>query len=78
MSMDDDDDGQMIFGDLVSLKLPDICLRPGADHSSKSAFGKTCSNVVYFVDMTGAHHSSKMQKYFRARFGTCYEQNAFC
>ena len=23
---DDDDDGQMIFGDLVVLKLPDICL----------------------------------------------------
>ena len=23
---DDDDDGQMIFGDLGGLKLPDICL----------------------------------------------------
>ena len=58
-------------------------LRPGADQSSKAAFGKsafakTCSNVLYFViDMTGAHQSSKKQKYFRARFGKCSEQNAF-
>ena len=27
--------------------------------------------------MTGAHQSSKTQKYFRARFGTCNEENAF-
>ena len=59
-------------------------LRPGADQSSKTAFGKsafvkTCSNVLSFVkDMTGAHQSSKRQKYFRAHFGTCNEQNAFC
>ena len=26
MSDDDDNDGQMIFGDLGNLKLPDICL----------------------------------------------------
>ena len=26
MMSDDDNDGQMIFGDLVGLKLPDICL----------------------------------------------------
>ena len=26
MMMDDDNDGQMIFGDLVDLKLPDSCL----------------------------------------------------
>ena len=59
-------------------------VRPSADQSSKSAFGKsalakTFSNVLSFVvDMTGAHQSSKKQKYFRARFGTCNEQNAFC
>ena len=82
--IDDDNDGQMIVGDLGGLKLLHICLRPGADQSSKavfgkSAFAKTCSNVLSFVkDMTGAHQSSKKQKYFRARFGTCNEQNAFC
>ena len=27
--------------------------------------------------MTGAHQSSKKQKYFRACFGTCNEENAF-
>ena len=59
-------------------------LRPNADQSSKAAFGKssfakTSSNVLSFViDMTGAHQSSKKQKYFRARFGTSNEQNAFC
>ena len=58
-------------------------VRPGAHQSSKadfskSAFAKTCSNVLPFVkDMTGAHQSSKKQKYFRARFGMCNEQNAF-
>ena len=58
-------------------------IRPGAHHSSKAAFGKsafaeTCSDLLYFViDMTGAHQSSKKQKYFRARFGTCNEENAF-
>ena len=26
MMIDDDNDGQMIFGDLQGLKLPDICL----------------------------------------------------
>ena len=42
-------------------------LRPGADQSSKaafdkSAFAKTCSNVLYFVkDTTGTHQSSKKQ-----------------
>ena len=59
-------------------------VRPGADQSSKAAFdkstfAKTCLNVLSFVtDMTGAHQSSKKQKYFRARFGTCNEQNSFC
>ena len=61
-----------------------LLLRPGAHQSSKAAFGKsafakTCYNVLSFVkDTTGAHQSSKKQKYFRARFGTCNEQNAFC
>ena len=61
-----------------------LTIRPGADQSSKAAFGKsafakTCSNVLHFVkDMTGAHQSSKKQKYFRARFGTYNEQNSFC
>ena len=61
-----------------------LTLRPGADQFSKAAFGKstfakTCSNVLSFAkDMTGTHQSSKKQKYFRARFGTCNEQSAFC
>ena len=37
----DDYYGQMIFGDLVDLKLLGICLRPGADQSSKAAFCKS-------------------------------------
>ena len=47
-------------------------LRPGADQSSKAAFGKsafakTCSNVASSVkDRTGAHQSSKKQKYVLA------------
>ena len=59
-------------------------IRPGTDQSSKAAFGKsafakTFSNVLSFVkDKIGAHQSSKKQKYFRTRFGTCNEQNAIC
>ena len=61
----------------------ELAVRPGTDQSSKAAFGKsafakTCSNVLSSVkDMTGAHQSSKKQKYFRAHFGRCNEQNAF-
>ena len=67
----------------VTYIVDSISLRLGADQSSKYAFGKnafvkTCSNLLYIViDMTGAHQSSKKQKYFRARFGTCNEENAF-
>ena len=40
MSMDDSD-GQMIFGDLGGLKLPDICLT-GEEKSQKNLTQETC------------------------------------
>ena len=36
MMIDDDNDGQMIFGDLGDLKLPDICLT-GEENPQKTA-----------------------------------------
>ena len=41
--MMDDYDGQMIFGDLVGLKLPDICLR-GEEKPRKNLIQETCPN----------------------------------
>ena len=38
---DDDNDGQMIFGDLVGLKLPDICLT-GEEKPRKNLTQETC------------------------------------
>ena len=40
MSMDDND-GQMIYGDLVGLKLPDICLT-GEEKPRKNLTQETC------------------------------------
>ena len=39
--MSDDNDGQMIFGDLGGLKLPDICLT-GEEKSRKNLTQETC------------------------------------
>ena len=39
--MNDDNDGQMIFGDLVGLKLPDICLT-GEEKPRKNLTQETC------------------------------------
>ena len=39
--IDDDNDGQMIFGDLGGLKLPDICLT-GEEKPRKSLTQETC------------------------------------
>ena len=39
--MNDDDDGQMIFGDLGGLKLPEICLA-GEEKPRKILTQKTC------------------------------------
>ena len=39
--MMDDNDGQMIFGDLGGLKLPDICLT-GKEKSRKNLTQETC------------------------------------
>ena len=41
MMSDDDNDGQMIFGDLGGLKLPDICLT-GEEKPRKTLTQKTC------------------------------------
>ena len=41
MMMDDDNDGQMIFGDLGGLKLPDICLT-GEEKPRKNLTQETC------------------------------------
>ena len=48
-------------------------VRPGADQSSKAAFGKSAFAKTCFLLLKirhGAHQSSKKQKCFRARFGT--------
>ena len=37
----DDYAGKMMFREPMGLKFPDICLRPGADQSSKAAFCKS-------------------------------------
>ena len=39
--IDDDNDGQMIFGDLGGLKLPDICLT-GEEKPRKNLTQETC------------------------------------
>ena len=41
MMSHDDNDGQMIFGDLVDLKLPDICLI-GEEKPRKNLTQETC------------------------------------
>ena len=48
-------------------------IRPGADQSSKAAFGKSDFAKTCFLLLKirhGAHQSSKKQKCFPARFGT--------
>ena len=41
MMMDDDNDGQMMFGDFGGLKLPDICLT-GEEKPRKNLTQQTC------------------------------------
>ena len=43
MMNDDDNDSQMIFGDLGGLKLPDICLT-GEEKPRKNLTQETCPN----------------------------------
>ena len=58
MSMDDDD-GQMIFGDLGGLKLPDICLT-GEEKPRKNLTQDTCpdrgSNPGPLRDRRACYH----------------------
>ena len=46
MMSDDDNDGQMIFGDLGGLKLPDICLTGVAKPRRKNLTQETCPDRV--------------------------------
>ena len=54
--MSDDNDGQMTFGDLGGLKLPDICLT-GEEKPQKNLIQGTCpdwgSNPVYRLSHSG-------------------------
>ena len=43
MMSDDDNDGQMIFGDLVDVNLPDICLT-GEEKPRKTLTQETCTD----------------------------------
>ena len=43
MMIEDDDDGQMIFGDLVDIKLRDICLT-GEEKPRKNLTQETCAD----------------------------------
>ena len=52
MMRDDGNDGQMIFGDIGGLKLPDICLT-GEEKPRKNLTRETCRTRVRCV--TGAH-----------------------
>ena len=48
-------------------------VRPGADQSSKAAFGKSTFAKTWFLLLKirhSAHQSSKKQKCFQARFST--------
>ena len=59
---DDDNDGQMIFGDLVGLKLPDICLT-GEEKPRKNLTQETCpdrgSNPDLLRDRRACYRLSK-------------------
>ena len=56
MMIDDDNDGQMIFGDLGGLKLPDICLT-GEENPEKTSPRKlvTTDDRTQARCMTGGH-----------------------
>ena len=57
--MMDDNDGQMIFGDLGGLKLPDICLT-GEEKLQKNLTQETCpdrgSNLGQLRDKRACYH----------------------
>ena len=57
MMSDDDNDGQMIFGDLGGLKLPDICLTGEEKKPEKTSPRKSVltGDLTWARCMTGAH-----------------------
>ena len=67
MSMDDND-GQMVFGDLGSLKFPDICLA-GEENPEKNFTQETCpdrgSNPGPLRDRRACYHLAKLREFAR-------------
>ena len=61
MMIDDDNDGQIIFGDLMGLKLPDICLT-GEENPEQNLAQETCpdrgSNPGPLRDKRACHRLS--------------------
>ena len=61
MISDDDNDSQMIFGDLVGVKLPDICLK-AEEKPRKNLTQQTCpdrgSNPGLMRDKRACYHLS--------------------
>ena len=67
MMIDDDNDDQMIFGDLGGLKLPDICLT-GEEKPRKNLTQETCPDqglnpgplrdrcICYHLPHSGGHY----------------------
>ena len=64
----DDDDGQMIFGDLGGLKLPDICLT-GEEKPRKNLTQETCpdrgSNLGLLHDRHACYHLNHSGGFYR-------------
>ena len=64
MMSDDDNDGQMIFGNLGGLKLPDICLT-GEEKHRKNLTQETCpdrgSNPGPLRDRRACYHLTQVQ-----------------
>ena len=68
MMMMDDNDGQMIFGDIGGLKLPDICLT-GEEKPRKNLTQETCpdrgSNPGPLRDLWSIHHNVVILVFYR-------------
>ena len=69
--MVDDNDGQMIFGDLGGLKLPDICLT-GEEKPRKNLTQETCSgwrsNLGLLRDKRACYHLSFIMNFIENKF----------
>ena len=76
----DDNDGQMIFGDLGGLKLPDICLT-GEEKPLKNITQETCpdggSNPGLLRDKRACYHLPQSTGPHRIDF-SCNFEDIFC